>query len=138
MILNRGGEAVSSEYVDEKVNVVQSSINNLSNITERMKSIYVRITPSSFSNSAPYTFTVPINWMTSDWIPQSISVKGWSDIDANSIVVLQEFLGCIGMIETFGGSSRITAPETKPNWPWGGDWTVVLRIQFTLIKEWVN
>lgn len=75
MILNRGGEAASSEYVDEKVDVIQSSINNLSNITERMKSIYVRITPGSFSDSAPYTFTVPINWMTSDWIPQSISVK---------------------------------------------------------------
>lgn len=137
MILNRGGEAASSEYVDEKVNVVQSSINNLSNITEQMKSIYVRITPGSFSNSAPYTFTVPINWMTSDWIPQSISVKGWSGIDANNIVKLQEFLGYIGMIETFDGSIRITAPETKPDWG-GDDWEVDLRIQFTLIKEWVN
>lgn len=102
-----------------------------------MKSIYVKITPSSFSNSAPYTFTIPIDWMTSDWIPQSISVKGWSGISASEITRLQEFLGCVGMIETFGGSIRITAPETKPDW--GGDgWTVILRIQFTLIKEWVN
>lgn len=137
MIIGRGGGAASSEYVDEKVNVVQSSVNNLSNITEQMKSIYVRVTPSSFSNSAPYTFTIPIKWMTSNWIPQSISVKGWYDIDANSIIKLQEFLSCIGLVETFDGSIRITAPETKPDW--GGDgWTVVLRIQFTLIKEWVN
>ena len=133
-VLTAGG---IPQYVDGKIEPLQTSIDNLTNTVEQMKTIDVVIGPSSFSSSAPYTYTVSISWMTSDWVPQSLAVSGWSGISASNIIKLQEFLGCIGMVETLNGSIKITAPETKPDWG-TSSWTVHLRIQFTLIKEWVN
>ena len=94
--------------------VIGASLGNLAADVGNLKSVTVSLPASGWSGSAPYTQTVSVSGMTTDWVPGIPTAVLGSSVEVTDLLAATEALGCIKMITSASGALTFTAPEDKP------------------------
>lgn len=95
-------------YVQNKVSPAVSGV-------ESAKGVSVVLDPSKWSDSAPYTQTVTVSWMTSDWAPgqPSLNVDACNG-NVSQIQARKEEYAKLDIVTSGAGTLTFTAFEDKP------------------------
>lgn len=82
---------------------------------ESAKGVSVALDPSKWSSSAPYTQTVTVSWMTSDWAPgqPSLNVDACNG-NVSQIQARKEEYAKLDIVTSGAGTLTFTAFEDKP------------------------
>ena len=102
-------------YTAAQLQQVQTSISGLTADVDNIKYVLVELPYSGWSGSAPYTQTVSVSGMTTDWVPGVPSLAFYGNVDVTELITKTEALGCIKMITSAAGTLTFTAPEDKPD-----------------------
>ena len=96
---------------------IEARLEETDNKINKLKYVLAIISPSKWSDTAPYTYTIDIPGMTEDWQPGVPWHNLWEDLYTNHmselITRLQE-LAKIKIIRSNNGSLTFIAPEEKP------------------------
>ena len=97
-----------ADYVQGKVSPAVSGV-------ESAKGISVALDPSKWSDSAPYTQTVSVEWMTADWKAgcPALDVESCNG-NVEQIMQRQEEFAKLDMVSSSSGALTFTAFEDKP------------------------